>query len=245
MPQIPQSLRYDIDSQGDSNNQSSDERRAYSEAEAHKALRKSRYQLQSGEVTHSEYTALRDDVLSSPGFAPVKSYARMLPHASDVSTSSPESGESKNGFLTIKEEEQYMNSLDEYIRGAAPHPRNHARPNMAQRNGGDRISDKEKDLQLRNPVSVYNWLRKNQPQVFLQDEDNKPSRTTGARASKRNATRDSIIKQEREMYDEDGIALDVPPNRGKRKRDDDGGYRPKGGNSRGAKRKRESKASLG
>ncbi|KAH9861142.1 hypothetical protein IAQ61_010879 [Plenodomus lingam] len=29
----------------------------------------------------------------------------------------------------------------------------------------------EKDLTIRNPDSVYNWLRKHQPQVFLQDKD--------------------------------------------------------------------------
>jgi hypothetical protein len=245
MPQIPQSLRCDIEAPEEPSGQLGGERRVYSEVEGHKALRKARHQLQTGEVTLSEYAVLKQDLLSSPAFAPGKSYAKMLPYAADVSISTPENEQSKNGFLTIKEEEQYLNSLDDYIRGATSHPRSHARPQMAQRTPGDRMTDKEKDMQLRNPVSVYNWLRKNEPQVFLQDEDSRPSRTTGARASKRNATRDTIIKQEREMYDEDGIALDVPPNRGKRKRDDDGGYRPKGGNSRGAKRKRESKASIG
>lgn len=38
-----------------------------------------------------------------------------------------------------------------------------------------RITDKDKERQkqheLHNPVSAYNWLRKNQPQVFLQDHE--------------------------------------------------------------------------
>ncbi|KAI9673677.1 MAG: hypothetical protein M1817_002315 [Caeruleum heppii] len=31
--------------------------------------------------------------------------------------------------------------------------------------------ERERDFALKNPVSVYNWLRRNQPQVFLQDNE--------------------------------------------------------------------------
>ena len=101
-------------------------------------------------------------------------------------------------------------------------------------------------MAVRNPVSVYNWLRKHQPQVFLQDNElnsEKPAKTTGSRTSKRASV---AIKQEPELYDDDGIAIDMGATpRGKRKRDDDGGYRPKGGNSRPAKRKKDEESISG
>ena len=104
--------------------------------------------------------------------------------------------------------------------------------------------ERDRDMALRNPVSVYNWLRKHQPQVFLQDNEiqsDKPARGTTSRASKRAS---APIKQEPEFYDDDGIAVDTGSSlRGKRKRDDDGGYRPKGGNSRPAKRKKDESTS--
>ena len=47
------------------------------------------------------------------------------------------------------------------------------------------------------------------------------------------------------MYDEDGIALDVPApsaTKAKRKRDEDTGYRPKGGRSGSSKKKKAAPA---
>jgi len=187
---------------------------------------------------------LKSDVIESPAFAPAKSYAALTDYAPKTSFPLDEDPDSKTGFLNVKQEEQYLQSLDAYIRGEAPTPRGHANNTLSLRSG-ERNIEKEKEIQLRNPVSVYNWLRKNQPQVFLQDEDSKPARNTSTRNSKRNSTRDAIVKQEQEMYDEDGIAADAHSGKGKRKRDEDGGYRPKGGNSRAGKRKRESRASLG
>ena len=141
----------------------------------------------------------------------------------------------------MKQEEQYLNSLDAYINGQAPTPRSHAANTLGAKNN-EKSTERDKEAQLRNPVSVYNWLRQNRPTVFLQDNEaaaDKPARPAGARSSKRNANRDSIVKQEEEMYDDDGIAVDAATGRGKRKRDDDTGYRPKGGNSRPTKRKKE------
>ena len=248
MPQVPQRLRFDLDSKDSSRKPLLEAKRTYDEESGHKALRKARYQLQIGEITPPDYEILKNEVADSPAFAPSKSYASLTEHApkGTVPATSYDDADSKSGYRTVKQEEQYLTSLDAYLNGEAPTSRRHAANSLSFRNG-ERNIEKEKEVQLRNPVSVYNWLRKNQPQVFLQDEDNKPSRTTGTRNSKRNSTRDAIIKQEQELYDDDGIAVDAPSNRGKRKRvDQDGGYRPKGGNSRTApKRKRESKASIG
>ncbi|KAL8823436.1 MAG: hypothetical protein Q9191_005861 [Dirinaria sp. TL-2023a] len=135
---------------------------------------------------------------------------------------------------------------------------------------GPRIADREKERlkqnELHNPVSAYNWLRKNQPQVFLQDNEGgeKPERATkntGAAAAKASpkpakGSRRSAAKKEKEeqqevVLDDEGYVIggpgfeDVPPatgGRGKRKREGDEAYRPKGGSSRPTKRKKRASA---
>ena len=100
--------------------------------------------------------------------------------------------------------------------------------------------ERDRDMALRNPVSVYNWLRKHQPQVFLQDNEMQSEKAAKGASSRTSKRASASIKQEPELYDDDGIAVDAgSSSRGKRKRDDDGGYRPKGGNSRPAKRKKD------
>ncbi|KAF3006134.1 hypothetical protein E8E14_005093 [Neopestalotiopsis sp. 37M] len=101
---------------------------------------------------------------------------------------------------------------------------------------------------LRNPTSVYNWLRRHAPKTFLQDlekekdrekhhdEDGGGKRKSGAaRGNKRQSA-----AHRKEAEEEEEAAHDDTPFgsvRGKRKRDDDGGYRPKGGASRPTKRR--------
>lgn len=121
----------------------------------------------------------------------------------------------------------------------------------------------DKDLEVRNPVSVYNWLRTNEPKVFLQDGEpaslaekaaTKPGALRGA--GKRAAIPAPSKPDAVEFVEEDGMGYDVnvgvpgkerTPAGGKRKRvaDEDGGYRPKGGSSRPTKKKRESRPSTG
>jgi IEC3 subunit of the Ino80 complex, chromatin re-modelling len=221
----------------------------FSGESGHLALRKARHQLQTGETTAAEYRDLKDQVVRSSAFAPATSYASLTQSVSGLPQQRNENGDAPtsetSGFLTIKGEEQYLQSLDAYLDGDAATPRSHAVNSLGARNS-EKTAERERETQLRNPVSVYNWLRKNKPSVFLQDNEpnaDKPPRQAGSRSSKRTAGRDSIVKQEEEMYDEDGIAVDTSTLRGKRKRDHDGGYRPKGGNSRPMKRKKEDTAS--
>lgn len=56
------------------------------------------------------------------------------------------------------------------IRGATP---SSALPNAKDTSaaGASSISTTSRDFALRNPVSVYNWLRKNAPKTFLQDNE--------------------------------------------------------------------------
>ncbi|KAF2853236.1 hypothetical protein T440DRAFT_321622 [Plenodomus tracheiphilus IPT5] len=115
----------------------------------------------------------------------------------------------------------------------------------------------EKDLTVRNPDSVYNWLRKHQPQVFLQDKDavahaenlsEKSALKGGAGGGSKKNKRESAAAGSlgtptpRDAEDDDSITQET--GKGRRKTggaagDDDTAYRPKGGSSRPTKRKRE------
>ncbi|KAI1841169.1 hypothetical protein JX266_012636 [Neoarthrinium moseri] len=112
---------------------------------------------------------------------------------------------------------------------------------------------------LRNPTSVYNWLRRHAPKTFLQDlekekdkdkdkdrdHDDKEGggghkRKSGAtRGNKRQSAASRREAGESMDWEEEANYDDQPFGsvRGKRKRDDDGGYRPKGGSSRPTKRR--------
>lgn len=215
----------------------------YDSAAASAILREARHDLRNGEITISDYQRLSDSILESPGFAPQKSFVSLSkngPPASYVAAEQDRDSHAQtaSGFPSSNQEEQYLQGLDAYLAGSAAAPRAFAH-NTAGRNF-DRGMERDRDMALRNPVSVYNWLRKHQPQVFLQDNEvqsEKPARGATARSSKRAS---APIKQEVEPYDDDGIAVDIGnTSRGKRKRDDDGGYRPKGGNSRPTKRRKD------
>lgn len=123
-----------------------------------------------------------------------------------------------------------------------------------------------RDFTLRNPTSVYNWLRKNCPNTFLQDNENEKEngdeqhgstgrrgkgerggRQGGSGRTKRQSAAHQRGKDADAMdYDEDTANDVATPSgvggKGKRKRvvDDDPGYRPKGGSSRPTKKKRKS-----
>lgn len=123
---------------------------------------------------------------------------------------------------------------------------------------------------LKNPTSVTNWLRKHAPKIFLQDgethggggeeadggeaghtatgrksrggrgERGGKSSTRGKRAS--TSSRSAAVDRSGDWdgsMDEDAD-YGTPVGRGKRKRDDDGGYRPGGSTSRPSKKKRKS-----
>jgi len=244
-PQVPPRLRYDLRPRGAPPSASDGTGPIYDQEEGHLALRKARYQLQSGELTSSAYQKLENSLLDSPAFAPSQSYASLVASVPVSVSSGIEkqdfSGPIPSGFLTAKQEEQY---LDSSLNHTASVPRPHVANSLSNANA-EQTAEQKREMQLRNPVSVYNWLRKHQPQVFLQDNEangERPPRSTGSRSSKRAAAnRESGVKHEHDLYDDEGFAVEPvgPTARGKRKRDDDGGYRPKGGNSRPSKRKKE------
>ena len=162
-------------------------------------------------------------------------------------------------YLSSSQEDEYLYVLDTAL-GASPS----TNPFTSSTRPLASLSDREKDREhtLRNPVSVYNWLRRYQPQVFLQDNEGIPEKT-GAKSSRGAGKRASAAaaknmaepppldfndNNNNSMTPHRSIADPAAPptgssatKGGKRKRDEDGGYRPKGGSggSRPAKRKRE------
>ena len=163
------------------------------------------------------------------------------------------------GYMTISHEDEFLSTLDTYLASLPPEA-----PPMLPRAFKPSDREREKDAQLRNPVSVYNWLREHKPKVFLQDprpEEKEPvpekvpsvpEPTAGhktppkpaapsAPAKRRSA---AVLKQEvepePEILDDEGnviggAGIDAPAPKSKRKRDDDA-YRPKGGSSKPRKR---------
>ena len=245
---MPRRLRYDVRPKHIVKGSALGQDTTYTEEDGHLALRKARHELQTGGIKPTEFAHLKDQLVESSDFAPNRSYAALTEVVSAVNAQRNGNRDSPDtsGFLTVRQEDQYTQSLDAYLNGDAPASRSHAITSLGMK-GQEKSAERERETQLRNPVSVYNWLRRNKPSVFLQDNESKadkPARPAGARSSKRNATRDSLVKEEdEEPYDGEGIAVDAGASKGKRKRDDDGGYRPKGGNSRPTKRKKEDTSS--
>lgn len=250
-PQVPPRLRYDLKPAAEQNKRDGISNEVVTEEEGHLRLRKARYQLQTGEIDAKTYRDIESSLLATPAFAPERSYSSLLalapPPAQTGDKTEANTGASDT-FLSIRQEEQYLQSLDAFLDGTTTNPRSHTPNTLGSRNA-EKTTEREREMQLKNPVSVYNWLRRHQPQVFLQDNETgteKAARPAGSRSSARKSANKEALKQEQELYDDDGIAVDIGSSaKGKRKREDDGGYRPKGGNSRGTKRKKETKEDSG
>lgn len=123
---------------------------------------------------------------------------------------------------------------------------------------------------LKNPTSVTNWLRKHAPKIFLQDgedvhadDEEKPkkprakaadkaagekpaaTKAKGKRASIAAAAAAAAAKEGSADEDAEMAGASTPVGRGagKRKRDDDPGYKPKSG-TRPTKKKRKSEGDI-
>ncbi|MCJ1400845.1 hypothetical protein MMC11_004054 [Xylographa trunciseda] len=208
---------------------------------ARAALEEARHELSTGQITPDSYrqleAALNEALHKSLSLSRLSSTSHTvlddvpeddLPH--DIGESSPA------GYLSLEHEEEYLAALDATLEGSGPR-------HMASRDSHPiRSNDRDKDVALRNPVSVYNWLRKHQPQVFLQDSDSPPDRSSAKPSNAAKTPRRSTVvaKQEPEVLDDEGLLISASLeglSRSKRKRDDEP-YRPKGGSSRPYKRKK-------
>lgn len=128
------------------------------------------------------------------------------------------------GFLTVDQIDDYIYDIDVQL-GTVPALPPHS-PSSAS----------HQDLAFGNYHSPYNWLRRNQPHIFLQDgegsekSNGKPGALRGA--GKRASIPAPSKPDSLEIVEEDGIGYEFAmgtTSKGKRKRDDDdnsGGYHP-------------------
>ncbi|OTA80778.1 hypothetical protein M434DRAFT_221569 [Hypoxylon sp. CO27-5] len=229
-PQIPFERRIDLGTEGDSDDNDSD---------ATQKPTKSLKKLEQ-EVHHQSFAA----------------YAEKFPDIlEDLDPKDPSIN--PTSFLTADDVDEYQYELDSRLK-LKP------KPTLAPSALAKEVSNPAANFALRNPTSVYNWLRRHAPKTFLQDlekekekdkdkgkdkddghgdkeDDGRKRKAGGTARTKRQsmATKKEKEKEAAEDWDDDG-GYDVPLTKGKRKRDEDGGYRPKGGSSRPAK-KRKSK----
>lgn len=192
----------------------------------------------NGQAIYNEIRAMMDEKVRQKVITePSKSLALLMSITPHLSTSNGnalppavrENVETLEGYsapisyLTAEQIDEYLYDVDASL-GSVPSANPHASPHQ--------------ELALRNPHSVYNWLRRNEPKIFLQDGEGseksmgKPGslRGAGKRASMPAPSKPDAL----EIVEEDGMRYDptisgLEPAKGKRKREDDGGYHPKSG----------------
>ena len=282
---IPHNLRYDLRSPtpNASDVPSLEPDRASDEAEAvegaRAALLEARNEYAAGEISFAEYkeqeaqlTAVINGpqpltgpkaltTLSRTAHTTLDSVDRtqVIPHSVDIFEDAP------TGYLDPSHEEEMLNAIDATLTNGPidQQPSSYKSPRVTEK-------EKEKDFQLHNPVSVYNWLQRHSEKASLPKETEKEPRheennvevpvqkprpspkpsPAGIGSSKPNRKRTSsslIPRQELEelILDDEGFVIAGAEEPAfnfnrKRKRDDDA-YRPKGGSSKAKKRpKRES-----
>ncbi|MCJ1261872.1 hypothetical protein MMC22_001741 [Lobaria immixta] len=220
---------------------------------ARAALGEAKVDLTSGQITPNTFKDLEVELLEAIN-KPKRIFAHLdaTPHTTLNSVTpndlpSDLDDDAPTGYLSPDHETEFLLNLDNTL----GNPPLGSRPIMSSQLAKANEREKEKDSQLRNPVSVHNWLRKHHPQAFQQEDsipDKPPSRNVAKvspkpsnppKASKRPST---APKQENEYIDDEGFLvggnLEVP-SKTKRKREDEP-YRPKGGSSRPTKKKRTS-----
>ncbi|MCJ1466414.1 hypothetical protein MMC07_005033 [Pseudocyphellaria aurata] len=218
---------------------------------ARAALEEAKVELTTGQITPNTYKDLEIELLETIN-KPIRIFAQLddTPHTT-LSSVTPNDlpsdldEDAPTGYLSPDHETEFLLNLDNTL----GNPPLGSRPIISSQLAKANEREREKESQLRNPVSVHNWLRKHHPQVFQEEPgpEKLPSRSVAKvspkpsnppKASKRPST---VPKQENE-YDDEGFLIggtfELPP-KSKRKREDEP-YRPKGGSSRPTKRKRTS-----
>ncbi|KAF3479903.1 uncharacterized protein GIQ15_06879 [Arthroderma uncinatum] len=226
---IPRSLRYGLTRQEDSRLHTTMSEPTDSipviECDAQTArakLNEAKQKLLAGEMTADECRELELSMLKSSTFAPSTSISSLLasvPHTSLSSEDCPDSDiDSSLGYIHPEDD------LDYPVPGTEVHiDLTSARASSKHLSPADR----EKAAIIRNPSSVYNWLRKNKPQVLTHDPEAPPAgnsasgtaagtaqsekpaatpRPSSTRTSKRASAQ---IQRDEEVYDDDGMLIDV------------------------------------
>ncbi|KAL3458527.1 IEC3 subunit of the Ino80 complex, chromatin re-modelling-domain-containing protein [Aspergillus heterothallicus] len=246
--QIPPKFRYDLSAPGDEAilpSPESEPSPSYNDpATAASVLRSAREEFAAGHVTAEYYQKLEDRVKRGKAFAPQFRYADLVnvPHSAPPPEAQNDTGntslEHSLGFLTPEHETEYCLVTDAKLGDMS------AALQLARAPEKPTLMERERGLLLQSSVSVHNWLRKNQPNVFLQDNEN-ASEKSGSRPSNLRTSKRSVpaSRKDEDTHDEDSIMADSGPTSGgskaKRKRDEETTPRPKASNSRSNRKKKE------
>jgi hypothetical protein len=193
--------------------------------------------LAVGSIDTSAYRMIEDNIKRNKTFAPAQKYSSLSqahhtdPDAAALSKKAENESERKLGYFTPEHETEYYLALDAKLGDEA------AAVQLARMPDRPTFAERERDLTIRNPASVYNWLRRNQPQT-LQDNELASEKSASRPSNQRSSKRAPAQRKDEDMYDEDGAETHPTP-KNKRKREEDTGYRPKGGSSRSKKKKEE------
>ncbi|KAF7590796.1 hypothetical protein BBP40_002364 [Aspergillus hancockii] len=245
---ITPDLRYDLSAPGDDLSLTAPERELspshIDPSEASSMLKKAKSDLTAGRITVEHYRDLEIAIKRNEAFAPRMQFTSLMkiPHTPPQLEEQNQSGHTESGynlgFFTPEHETEHYLATDARLGDeSAALQLNHAPEKPS-------LSEREREAALRNPISVYNWLRRNQPHIFLQDNENasekSTSRPSNLRTSKKAA---SQPRKDEDIHDDDSVLMDTGlgsgGSKGKRKREEDAGYRPKGGSNSRSSRKRK------
>ncbi|RAH43331.1 exosome non-catalytic core subunit RRP4 [Aspergillus brunneoviolaceus CBS 621.78] len=241
---VSSSLRYDLSAPGDETFLPPPDRdipASYNDpAIARSMLKDAKGRMAAGRMNAHAYRELEDDVRRSKAFAPRLQYTSLtqVPHSAPLSDNQAEDHYPAHelGFLTPEHETEYYRALDAKLGDESAIEQLVSIPSKST------LVERTRDANLRIPISVHNWLRRNQPQIFLQDNEN-ASEKSGSRPSRASKRATAQARKDDDMYDDDGSYMETASTtggaKGKRKRDEDSGYRPKGGSSRPSRKKKD------
>ncbi|CAI7609104.1 hypothetical protein N7533_000548 [Penicillium manginii] len=204
---------------------------------ARTTLKEAKTELANGTFSAGAYRQVEESIKRNKEFAPAMNYSTLckVPH---TATNAPDAEkitdgvERRLGYFTPEHETEYYLALDAKLGDEAAALQVERIPDPPT------FAEREKDANLRNPASVHNWLRRNQPQT-LQDHEVASEKSTSRPSNQRSSKRAPTQRKDEEAHEEEGIDAEPTP-KNKRKREEDTGYRPKGGSSRSKKKKDES-----
>ncbi|KAL3436018.1 IEC3 subunit of the Ino80 complex, chromatin re-modelling-domain-containing protein [Aspergillus tetrazonus] len=248
---IPPKFRYDLHVPGDEDilpPPDGELSAAYNDhALATSVLRNAKDDLAAGNISLESYQQLEGGLKRGRAFAPLLRYTDLLkvPHSAPATESqdpvNPTDDSSLNqnlGFLTPEHETEYCLTTDARLGDMA------AAVQLSRVPEKPSLLEREREYALRSPVSVHHWLRKNHPNIFLQDNENasekSASRPSNLRTSKRSAP---MSRKDEDTHDEDSVMADSGPATGgskaKRKRDEEATPRSKAAAGRSNRKKKE------
>lgn len=267
--QVPHSLRYNLSKprQLDGPYDAFDLEQANSEVANAYAL------VQKGEFPQSlylQYRASVEEALARQHAQRLSDMETTIPHpvpldseAASTTTGEDTLAEEMPEYLTSAHQDQYLLALDAKLGDQWSLRQTRPKPPLKFTDLTPR--ELEREMELRNPFSVHNWLKKHNPTAAIADDASEAGAATtpankrgrGNNLAKKVGDRAVDRARDREKERDDGAAspasmrggdidtldydLEEPTSaaKGKKLSEKDDTYRPKGGRSTKAKRKRD------